>query len=130
MGFVLTDDNKTILLGDPEKNIQQSVETIKQSVDYLIRDNKALRLQIKEFNKDTEIQAKDKELKSVWDHALCVMSDKESKTRRKFVEQHYKSCGNAGTYIYELSGTGIGTVIKIKCPVCGAEEDITDYDSW
>lgn len=130
MGFAFTEDGRAILIGDPERNIQQSVETIKQSVDHLIRDNKVLRLQIKEFNKDAEIQAKDKELKSVWDRALCVMSDKESKARREFVEQHYKSCGNAGTYIYELSGTGIGTVIKIKCPVCGAEEDITDYDSW
>lgn len=130
MGFVFTEDGKEIIIGDPEKNIQQSVESIKQSVNYLVRDNKALRSQIKEFNKDAEIQAKDKELKSVRDHALCVMSDKESKARRAFVERHYKSCGNAGTYIYELSGTGIGTVIKIKCPVCGVEEDITDIDSW
>lgn len=130
MGFVFTEDGKEIIIGGPEKNIQKSVESIKQSVEYLVRDNNALRSQIKKFNKDAEIQAKDKELKSVRDHALCVMSDKESKARRIFVEQHYKSCGNAGTYIYELSGTGIGTVIKIKCPVCGVEEDITDIDSW
>lgn len=33
MGFVITDDGKEIIIGDPEKNIQQSVDSIKKSVD-------------------------------------------------------------------------------------------------
>ena len=47
MGFVFTDDGKEIIIGDPKKNIQQSVETINKYVDYLVRDNKALRATIK-----------------------------------------------------------------------------------
>ena len=51
MGFVITDDGKEIIIGDPEKNIQQSVDSIKKSVDYLVRDNKALRAIIKAYDK-------------------------------------------------------------------------------
>jgi len=41
---------------------------------------------------------------------------------------HTRASGN--TYIYTLTGTGIGACIKVKCPVCGEEEDITDISSW
>lgn len=46
------------------------------------------------------------------------------------MDRHWKSCNNPSNFIYDLTGTGIGTVIKIKCPVCGEEQDITDYDCW
>lgn len=45
-------------------------------------------------------------------------------------ERHHQSCKNGSRFIYDLQGTGIGTIVKIKCPICGKEEDITDLDSW
>ena len=54
----------------------------------------------------------------------------EKKAERAFRDSHYKSCKNGSKYLYELTGTGIGTAITIKCPVCGEEKNITDYDCW
>jgi hypothetical protein len=28
------------------------------------------------------------------------------------------------------NGSGIGTIISVKCPICGEEQDITDYTNW
>ena len=65
------------------------------------------------------------------------MSDKEIEAERNFRYRHYEKCARplkdksvGNTYIYELSGTGLGTIIKITCPICGQTEDITDIDSW
>lgn len=37
-----------------------------------------------------------------------------------------------GAQRHELARTltGIGVAYKVKCRVCGAEKDITDYDAW
>ena len=130
MGFVFTDDGREIIIGDPEKNIQQSLNSIKQSVGYLVRDNKALRSTLSKYNKDAGIKAKEDEIRSIHQRAITVLSPKEYEQDKAFREQHYQSCKNGSRFIYDLQGTGIGTIVKIKCPVCDAEEDITDMDSW
>lgn len=130
MGFVFTDDGKEIIIGDPEKNIQQSVKTIKKSVDYLVRDNKALRATIKRYDKESGIKAKEDEIQSIQKRAISVLSPVEYDRDRAFRERHYQLCKNGSRFIYDLQGTGIGTIVKIKCPICGKEEDITDLDSW
>lgn len=28
------------------------------------------------------------------------------------------------------TGTGVGTILHVKCPLCGVEEDITDVEAW
>lgn len=63
-------------------------------------------------------------------HALFIFSDKERKNNDMFRNFHYLSCNNGNRYQYELIGTGVGPVIKIRCPFCGQEQDITDYDNW
>lgn len=130
MGFVFTDDGREIIIGDPEKNIQQSLNSIKQSVGYLVRDNKALRSTLSKYDKDAGIKAKEDEIRSIHQRAITVLSPKEYEQDKAFREQHYQSCKNGSRFIYDLQGTGIGTIVKIKCPVCDAEEDITDMDSW
>lgn len=60
---------------------------------------------------------------------LAVLSPVEYERAKTFREKHYQSCKN-NRYIYDLEGTGIGTIVKIKCPVCGEEKNITDLDSW
>ena len=70
-------------------------------------------------------------------HSLLQLSDNEVKAIKDFRDKHYKKCAEplhskaaGNTYIYELTGTGLGTCIKITCPICGETEDVTDTDSW
>lgn len=112
------------------RDAKKDLENLGMAIDQLLADNESLRTRVQEFNKDDEIQSKDAELRSVWDRALCVMSEKEVEARCEFMERHWKSCNNPNNFIYDLTGTGVGTVTKIKCPKCGEEKDITDYDCW
>ena len=62
--------------------------------------------------------------------SLHNFSEKEYKKDTKFRKKHYKKCNNPNRFIYELIGSGIGTSIKIKCPICKKEKDLTDIDNW
>lgn len=54
----------------------------------------------------------------------------------EFKIKHRASCTNkhnltAGEYwSYTFIPGGIGTVITIKCNLCGEEEDVTDVSKW
>lgn len=130
IGFVLDEEGNIITFGDPEKNIQQSLNSIKQAANYLMRDNKALRATLNKYNKDVEIKAKDDEIRSIQQRSISVLSPVEYERDKEFRERHYQICKNGSHFIYDLQGTGIGTVVKIRCPVCGVEEDITDTSCW
>lgn len=89
------------------------------------------------WNKDEEIRKYRDEAEDARRHSLISMSDKEMEANKAFRKKHYESCAKpmhskavGNTYIYEITGTGIGTIIKITCPLCGESEDITDTDSW
>ena len=98
--------------------------------------NEKLQERLREYNKDEEIASRNDMIKRLEKNALLIMSDKETENRLKFIERHYKLHNNGkfkaigNTYIYSLTGTGLGTLITIKCPICGEEEDITDTNSW
>lgn len=130
IGFVLDEEGNIITFGDPEKNIQQSLNSIKQAANYLMRDNKALRATLNKYNKDVEIKAKDDEIRSIQQRSISVLSPVEYERDKEFRERHYQICKNGSHFIYDLQGTGIGTVVKIRCLVCGVEEDITDTSCW
>lgn len=130
MAFVLDEEGNIITFNDPEKNIQQSLNSIKQAVNYLVRDNKALRATLNKYNKDVEIKAKDDEIRSIQQRSISVLSPVEYERDKEFRERHYQICKNGSHFIYDLQGTGIGTIVKIKCPICGIEKDITDAESW
>lgn len=130
MAFVLDEEGNIITFNDPEKNIQQSLNSIKQAVNYLVRDNKALRATLNKYNKDVEIKAKEDKIRSIYQRAVAVLSPVEHERCKAFREHHYQFCKNGGRFIYDLQGTGIGTIVKIKCPICGIEKDITDAESW
>lgn len=98
--------------------------------DSLVELNESLRKKVAEWNKDEEIRKAVELTEYNRTHSLCQISDNEKKAERAFRDSHYKSCKNGGKYLYELTGTGIGTAIRIQCPVCGEEKDITDYDCW
>ena len=86
--------------------------------------------QFAEWNKDEEIQKANEQAAYYRSHSLHELSDKEAERIAAFRKAHYDSCKNAGTFLFELAGTGVGETISIKCPVCGAEENVTDYDNW
>lgn len=106
------------------------LKDVQDEYDFLAELNKSLQKKVAEWNKDEEIQRAVKMTEYCRTHSLCQMSDNEKKAERAFRDSHYKSCKNGSKYLYELTGTGIGTAITIKCPVCGEEKDITDYDCW
>lgn len=106
------------------------LKDVQDEYDFLAELNKSLQKKVAEWNKDEEIQRAVEMTEYCRTHSLCQMSDNEKKAERAFRDSHYKSCKNGSKYLYELTGTGIGTAITIKCPVCGEEKNITDYDCW
>lgn len=92
---------------------------------------------VEEWNKDDEIKKARDDAEYWRKHSLCHLSNKELERLKNFQERHYKKCAEplhskivGNTYTYDLTGTGIGTIIKVTCPLCGESEDITDTSSW
>ena len=112
------------------KDFDKLLEDIRQEYNRVKAQNADLRKQLSEWNKDEEIQKANELVAFYRGHSLHELSDKETKRIAEFRKAHYASCKNAGTFLFELAGTGIGEAISIKCPVCGAEENVTDYDNW
>lgn len=120
-----------------EKDVEQSLENIRQTLEHQKQTIEDLRKRLREYNKDAEIVKRDQRIRDLYDHSLQQMSDLEVQRAREFREKHLaRCCGNGkykglgSTWIYTLTGTGIGMCIEIKCPICGESEDITDTDSW
>jgi 3-methyladenine DNA glycosylase Tag len=111
-------------------SIEQLMEKITEQVQELRDDNARLRKRLKEYDQAEEIKSRDAEINSLHERSLMMLSEKERNAQKAFRERHYASCKNGGHYVYDLVGTGVGTAISIKCPVCGEEENITDYDCW
>lgn len=62
-----------------------------------------------------------------------LLSQKENAAAAKFVWDHYKRrCGGAKSAGLELTAdaTGLGFLIKVRCPNCGTKLDITDSENW
>ena len=118
-------------------DIDEALAHVKDSYDYLHDEYNDLKEELASFNKDDEIQKLKDEIRYLRKHSLQQLSDKELTAELAFRNKHYEECARplrskiyGNTYIYELSGTGIGTCIKITCPICGKSEDITDTESW
>ena len=62
-------------------------------------------------------------------------SEKELNAYHEFCKLH-ESCRaakkiNGGRYPYIIpTGTGVGIHYDVICPICGKQQDITDYDTW
>jgi hypothetical protein len=62
-------------------------------------------------------------------------SQKELDAYNDFTDRHMHdrltSKYNGGRVPYLIpTGTGIGTILKVVCPICGESEDITDTGAW
>lgn len=93
------------------------------------KEKERLEEKLASYNKEAEIDKYKNELNYAYEHSLLQLSDEELQEKRDFIAKHVKSCGN-DCFVYSLTGTGIGTVIKITCSTCGETEDITDIASW
>lgn len=111
-------------------SFDEMLENIREEYNREVEQVKRLRKRIEEWNKDEEIQEARRQAEFYRANCLCQLSEKESSLIKNFREKHYTSCKNGSTYIYEIVNTGIGSAISIKCPVCGQEENVTDYDTW
>ena len=133
MGFYVNDSKgfREILEFD------DAVQKLKDSYEYMAQRVEDMRETLASWNKDEEIQKWKKQAEDNSKYSLCHLSPKEYEAKKAFIRKHYEECAvplnskiAGSTYIYELTGTGIGTCIKITCPICGQSEDITDIDSW
>lgn len=62
-------------------------------------------------------------------------SQKEKDRYLQFEQRHMhmraESKANGGRRPYLIpTGTGIGVILKVVCPICGESEDITDTEVW
>ena len=115
------------------KKIEDTLVLLKKQIDLLKKDKEDYRKDYinakQEVYKDEVVERLNKELERYRNNSLQVLSDKEMLQFKEFKHSHYKSCGTSDTWVL-LSPTGIGTAIKLKCPKCGEELDITDCDHW
>lgn len=110
--------------------VTNSIKTITDYIDQLEQDTQRLQDKVSSFNKDEEIQRNKDIAVHNLNHSLLQLSDLEHERIKAFKHKHYKECGNSGDYEYRLVGTGIGTVITVKCPKCMSAENVTDSSSW
>ena len=115
------------------KKIEDTLVLLKKQIDLLQKDKEDYRKDYinakQEVYKDEVVERLNKELERYRNNSLQVLSDKEISQFREFKHSHYKSCGTNDVCVL-LSPTGIGTIIKLKCPKCGEEVDITDINHW
>ena len=122
-----------------EKELSMAVfDTIKYYRDLsarLMNENKKLREEGKEMS-DEQLRRENERLK---ERLLLsygeFSSTKEMTAYEEFVKRHMHdrlvSRANGGRAPYLIpTGTGIGTNLKVVCPICGAIEDITDLEAW
>lgn len=71
---------------------------------------------------------------------IFKLDEKEVEEANKFYEKH-KSCPQlllgkpwfsttGGLITYEITPTGLGNVVVVRCNACGKKEDITNVDNW
>lgn len=124
------------------RNIKEMAKDFQDKIKMLEKENAKL----KSDKKYKELEKENKELqKQFWNNSLCALSDTQAQKIKDFKNKHYNKCAKAdneklmkqgicpatgfskgNTYIYEIIGTSIGEIIKIKCPICGEELDITE----
>ena len=119
------------------EDFDKAMTALKTSYEYMKERVEDMEKTLDEWNKDEEIQQLKKEKKDVYNHSLLQLSNKEVESLRAFRDKHFRECCGNGqykakgnTWIYTISGTGLGHVIEITCPECGQSEDVTDIDSW
>lgn len=136
VGDFKTKEYKTIY---DEKELSSAVfDTIQyyhRRNEELLAENKTLLADAKAIadkKLHNEIKSLREDLKMSYGH---FSSQKEKDAYIKFVKEHIHdretSRANGGKVPYLIPNhTGIGTILKVKCQICGEEKDITDTEVW
>lgn len=130
-------DGKFFEIQDPQdladtvfENLQYYLENMKVANEKAAMTREEVAKEIK-----NEYAAENELLKQQLKFSISsVASEKELKDYIDFVNTHLmcrqtKATGGALPIISQYA-TGIGICTKLTCPVCGAEQDITDTSVW
>lgn len=127
-------------------NICNNIKELSKYYEDKIKQLEKENVKLKSDKKYKELEDEVKELNNkLFKNSLVYLSDTQVKKIKEFKDKHYNKCAKAdneklikqgihpatgfskgNTYIYEITGTSIGEIIKIKCPICGEELDITE----
>lgn len=113
------------------KNITNSIEeissllriidTVMSNLDVLLDDNGfASELEIK-----NSLLEKDRKFKDVVARSVYVLKGMEYDRSIIFRILHREKCKNRNHYIYDITNSIEGSIVKMKCPVCGEEICLT-----
>ena len=113
-----------------QHDMKELLEGVQEEYDRQVSLVDYFRKQCEEFRKDDEIKKLEEQLSEVRHYSLHVMNEEEYVENAAFRAAHYMKCRNGSTFQYELTGTGIGTMISVICPRCGERKDITSFANW
>ena len=85
------------------EKFKEAIEDIVDYVNFCNKETETAKQKLAEYNKDIELEKKDKRIKYLHEHSLLQLSDKELKDEKEFRQKHYEKCKNKGTYIYEIT---------------------------
>lgn len=117
-------DLRNILFKAP---VQKHLDALKDAFEEQEREIRDLRERQRAWSEKEEIKKAGEKAEYYRKHSLHELSSKEFERYFAFRDRHFQNCRNPGHYIVELSATGLGEGITVKCPFCGEEEDITDF---
>jgi len=61
---------------------------------------------------------------------VLSLHETEQKRYDAFRKSHYAKHPFRGGVPVTITPTGVGIHVSVKCPSCGKEKDITNYDIW
>ena len=118
------------------ENFDELLDNVRKQYNFEKARADRLQKELKEFNAEEQIRKKNQQIQDLRKYSLKVLSEKEYDALESFKHEHYErhkhaNPRTAGTsFIYRLTGVGIGTCIEVTCPLCEETLDITDTSSW
>ena len=101
----------------------------------LLKENKDLREKGKEMADSALKQINNRLAERIKLSYGEFASEKEQEAYNQFEQEHIHdrltSKYNGGRAPYLIpTHTGVGTLLKVVCPICGESKDITDVETW
>lgn len=119
-----------------KKDFEANMDAVRQSFNRMAERADTYSKQLAEYNKDEEIAERDKEIENLRESALLLLTKRQREDLHTFRHHHWEIHGGpnkravGNTYLYRITGTGIGECVTIICPICNEELDVTDFSTW
>lgn len=122
-------DNRNYIpyLVDTDTHLQELMDEVKRRYHSMEDQVAEMKQQLKNWNKDEEIQKYKDEISQLKKHALYIFNEKEYERFQEFTKFHRS---HHRSVCVELQGTGFSTIVKLRCLGCGEVKDISDEESW